>query len=47
MGVVLVGVGFVVGYSLYARYTADLPTMEGLRTYQPKTMSRSMRATTA
>ncbi len=40
MVVVLVGIGGIVGYSLYAKYTQDLPTMEGLRTYQPETMSR-------
>jgi penicillin-binding protein 1A len=38
----LVGAGAVglVGWNLYERYSADLPTLDGLRTYQPPVMSR-------
>ena len=38
----LVGAGAVglVGWNLYDRYSADLPTLDGLRTYQPPVMSR-------
>ena len=40
MGVVLAGLGGIAGYSLYQKYASDLPTLDGLRTYQPPTMSR-------
>ena len=43
----VVGVGMIgaaaaaaVGYHLYERYAADLPTLDGLRHYQPRVMSR-------
>ncbi len=32
--------GSVGGYALFAHYTADLPSIDGLRTYQPPVMSR-------
>jgi len=35
-----VGVGVVAGLSIYRNYAADLPSLEGLRTYQPPMMSR-------
>src|SRR5437879_13302001 len=39
--VVLVGAGGAVAlYSAYARFSADLPDLEGLRHYQPRVMSR-------
>jgi penicillin-binding protein 1A len=40
--VVLVGagVGAVVGWTIYQNYAADLPSADGLRTYQPPVMSR-------
>ena len=34
------GVGAVVGYGAYQRFSADLPTVDGLRHYQPRVMSR-------
>jgi penicillin-binding protein 1A len=34
------GVGAVVGYTAYQRFSADLPTVDGLRQYQPRVMSR-------
>jgi penicillin-binding protein 1A len=38
----LVGAGAaaLVGWNVYDRYAADLPTLDGLRTYQPPVMSR-------
>jgi len=30
----------VVGYTIYQQYAADLPSLEGLRTYQPPVLSR-------
>ena len=38
----LVGAGAaaLVGWNIYDRYAADLPTLDGLRTYQPPVMSR-------
>jgi len=40
--IALVGAGAagLVGFNLYQRYSADLPTLDGLRTYQPPVMSR-------
>ena len=38
-GVLVVG-GGIAGYAVFHRYTADLPTVDGLRTYQPPVMSR-------
>ena len=35
-----VGAGAIVGLSIYRNYAADLPSLEGLRTYQPPMMSR-------
>jgi penicillin-binding protein 1A len=35
-----VGAGTVVGWTVYQNYTADLPSADGLRTYQPPVMSR-------
>ena len=35
-----IGVAGVVGFSIYRNYAADLPSLEGLRTYQPPVMSR-------
>jgi penicillin-binding protein 1A len=40
IGLVAAGAIGLVGYSLYDRYSADLPTLDGLRTYQPPVMSR-------
>ena len=42
LGLGLVGAvaGGVIGYSAYERYSAELPTVDGLRHYQPKVMSR-------
>ena len=40
MAIVVAGVGGVLGLSLYQKYASDLPTLDGLRTYQPPTMSR-------
>jgi len=40
LGIAGAGVGGVVGYTLYQSYTADLPSLDGLRTYQPRVMSR-------
>ena len=40
-GVLATGlVGGVVGYRTYERYAADLPTLDTLRNYQPRVMSR-------
>ncbi len=30
----------LIGWNVYSRYSADLPTLDGLRTYQPPMMSR-------
>jgi len=35
-----IGVGAVVALSVYRDFSADLPSLEGLRTYQPPVMSR-------
>jgi penicillin-binding protein 1A len=40
MGVVAAGAGALIGWNIYARYTADLPALDGLRAYQPPVMSR-------
>ncbi len=40
IGVVGAGAVGLVGWNLYDRYAADLPTLDGLRTYQPPVMSR-------
>jgi penicillin-binding protein 1A len=40
MGVVIAGAGALIGWNIYARYTADLPALDGLRAYQPPVMSR-------
>jgi penicillin-binding protein 1A len=40
IGLVGAGAAALVGWNLYARYSADLPTLDGLRTYQPPVMSR-------
>ena len=37
---VAAGAAGLVGWNLYDRYSADLPTLDGLRTYQPPVMSR-------
>lgn len=37
--VAMLGIGLV-GWNLYDRYSAELPTLDGLRTYQPPVMSR-------
>ncbi len=37
LGVVVAG---IVGWSAYSRFSADLPTLDGLRHYQPRVMSR-------
>jgi penicillin-binding protein 1A len=34
------GIGAIVGLSVYQNYAADLPSLDGLRTYQPPVMSR-------
>ena len=34
------GAGGLIAWNIYARYSADLPTLDGLRTYQPPVMSR-------
>ena len=34
------GAGAVVGWTIYSNYAADLPSADGLRTYQPPLMSR-------
>jgi penicillin-binding protein 1A len=38
--VVAAAAGGVVGWTVYQSYTADLPSLDGLRTYQPRVMSR-------
>jgi penicillin-binding protein 1A len=40
IGLVGAGAAGLVGWNLYDRYSADLPTLDGLRTYQPPVMSR-------
>jgi penicillin-binding protein 1A len=40
IGLVGAGAAALVGWNLYDRYSADLPTLDGLRTYQPPVMSR-------
>ncbi len=40
LAVVSVGTATVVAYGAYQRFAADLPTVEGLRHYQPRVMSR-------
>ena len=40
VGLVCAGAVSLVGWNLYSRYSADLPTLDGLRTYQPPVMSR-------
>ncbi len=40
VGLVGVGAAALVGFSIYNRYASDLPTLDGLRTYQPPVMSR-------
>ena len=40
IGLVGAGAASLVIWNLYARYSADLPTLDGLRTYQPPVMSR-------
>ena len=40
IGVVGAGAVGLVGWNVYNRYAADLPTLDGLRTYQPPVMSR-------
>jgi penicillin-binding protein 1A len=37
---VAAGGAAVVGYTVYAEYAADLPSLDGLRTYQPPVVSR-------
>jgi penicillin-binding protein 1A len=40
IGLVAAGAGALVVWNVYERYAADLPTLDGLRTYQPPVMSR-------
>jgi penicillin-binding protein 1A len=42
LGILLLlgAVGAVTAYTLYERYAADLPTVDGLKNYQPRVMSR-------
>ncbi|HTH99426.1 MAG TPA: PBP1A family penicillin-binding protein [Acidisoma sp.] len=40
LGAVLVVAGGIGGYAAYRYYTADLPSIDGLRNYQPPVMSR-------
>ena len=40
IGLVGAGAMGLIGWNLYDRYSADLPTLDGLRTYQPPVMSR-------
>jgi penicillin-binding protein 1A len=40
IGLVGAGAASLVGWNMYQRYAADLPTLDGLRTYQPPVMSR-------
>ncbi len=40
IGLVCAGAAGLIGWNVYERYAADLPTLDGLRTYQPPVMSR-------
>jgi penicillin-binding protein 1A len=40
MMIVLAGAAGLVGWTMYEHYAADLPTLDGLRTWQPPVMSR-------
>jgi penicillin-binding protein 1A len=40
IGVVAAAAGGLIAWNIYDRYSADLPTLDGLRTYQPPVMSR-------
>ncbi len=40
LGMLALVVGGLAGYSLYQRYSADLPSIDSLRSYEPKVMSR-------
>ena len=40
IGLIGVGVAGLIGWTTYRNYAADLPSLEGLRTYQPPVMSR-------
>ena len=40
VALIALGVGAFIGWSAYRNYAADLPSLEGLRTYQPPVMSR-------
>ncbi len=40
IGLVVAGALGLIGWNVYSRYAADLPTLDGLRTYQPPVMSR-------
>ena len=40
VGLVGAGAATLIGWNIYSRYSADLPTLDGLRTYQPPVMSR-------
>ena len=46
VGFVGAGAGAVVLYTVYEEYSADLPSLDGLRTYQPPVVSRITRVTT-
>ncbi len=40
IGLVIAGAAGLIGWNVYERYAADLPTLDGLRTYEPPMMSR-------
>ncbi len=40
LGMLALVVGGVAGYGMYERYSADLPSLDSLRTYEPRVMSR-------
>jgi penicillin-binding protein 1A len=40
IGFVGAGTGAVIGYTVYEQYSADLPSLDGLRMYQPPVVSR-------
>ncbi|MBV8397120.1 MAG: transglycosylase domain-containing protein, partial [Acetobacteraceae bacterium] len=40
MAVLLALIGIVVAYGAYRHFAGDLPDVEGLRSYQPRVMSR-------
>ncbi len=40
VGFVGAGAATVIGYTVYEEYSADLPSLDGLRTYQPPVVSR-------